>query len=153
MTAATPTATAWCSACGRPATIVSTTIDPRYPLVRCHRVDADGTERGHGSVPGLVDPDAAELVRRQRSVKAATNAHAFHEAKGRANPICLRCQEKAPATKPRPHPYESIRNRYRLVSHLDLGHGDRTMLPMLHTRPYEDIARHHAGLHGDPTAL
>lgn len=152
MTAAAPVATAYCSRCGRPAPIVSATMDPRYPLVRCSRVNDDGKDTGHGTIAGLTDPDRAELLRDERSREQTLRAHPLHEARGRPNPRCPKCQESSPQPKARAHPYEPIRNRYRLVGHLDLAHGDRTMLPNMHHRPYDEIAQHHATLHGETRA-
>lgn len=153
MTVATPAPVAFCSRCGKPAPIVSATMDPRYPLVRCSRTGDDGRELGHGTLAGLLDADRADYIREQRSREQTLRAHPLHEARGRPNPRCAKCQAAAPAPKVRAHPLELIRSRYRLVGHLDLAHGDRSMVPRMQTRPYEEIAQRHAELHGETRAL
>ena len=127
-------------------------MDPAHPIVLCAYENVNGRPAGHGRLIGTYSRDEADTLALERHRAALSLAHESHELAGRPKPDCPRCEAEPPTPRAVPHPWARITNRYRLVGHLDLKHGNRDMLPNMQTRPFEDMAALHGRLHGDPTA-
>lgn len=153
MTTEAPVDLAYCSKCGKACPVQGASLDPRYPIVYCSRPSdsGDGRDYGHKRVPGIRDKAEAERLQEAAHRARLAMAHPAHIDAGRAREGCPICETDPPKPKAKPHGWDRIQNRYRLASHLDLMHGDRTLQVNLNTRPWEDFAARHAELHGDPT--
>ena len=138
---------AYCLRCGRASSFQQSTLDPRHPIVLCTRVGSDGEEHGHGRVVGTYDPDEADAIAELRKADSSTKRHPEHIAKGRVDAHCRTCATDPPPTAERAHRYSAIEDRYRLASHLEFSHGDRSSRTNLNPRDLRELIPHHRELH------
>lgn len=141
----------YCSKCGRKANPYARTLDPRYPLVSCSDIRSDGGDTGCGVVAGTYDSVEASALVTERTRRRVTGQHAAHLRAKVASPLCDECPAAPPARPAQAHPLEEFDTKYRLASHLELGHGDGSLRPRLTVRNHAELASYHKRLHDSLT--
>jgi len=137
----------YCLKCGRPGSIAAMSLDVRHPIITCRRIENDGSEKGCGRQPGTYDLAEADGILRERRRDRATAAHDKHVSFKRRSADCRICETDPPPSRATIHRYEPITSKWRIASHLEFSHADRTLLNKLTRLSASELADYHRKVH------
>lgn len=140
---------AWCLQCGRQATVIGASMDPRHPLVDCAYPGANGKVFGHRRTVGTLDEaEAGAIVAASKAGKERQDHYAGRHTRPRPA-TCPVCVELAGAPTTRAHGYEPYPLKAPLCQHLRRQHGQDNMDLALRYTPLVDLTELHQALHSN----
>lgn len=139
-----------CLKCGRAARPSRATLDPSHPMVLCSWPTRKGRDVGCGVQLGTLDPQEGAEVARWNVTQRGRTAHLRHLADRRPGRSCALCPFDPPSEAAHHHADRLDDDRFALFVHLDLHHGDRSVLVGMHRRTIADLRNVHDMHHGRP---